>query len=159
DARSGCIYWSFDAGSSVRSAVLIGNEKQPGAYFGAGADAYALDAASGKLRWKVHVEEHFAARITGAPQLHGNVLYMPVASVEEGLPPLPSYECCTFRGSVVALDTATGKQVWKTYTIADAPQPTKKSKTGAQMHGPSGAGVWSTPTFDEKRDAIYVATG
>jgi polyvinyl alcohol dehydrogenase (cytochrome) len=60
---------------------------------------------------------------------------------------------------VVALDAATGKQVWKTYTIAEAPKATTKTKSGIQRWGPSGAGVWSTPTIDEKRDAIYVATG
>ncbi len=27
------------------------------------------------------------------------------------------------------------------------------------MHGPSGASVWATPTFDEKRDVVDVATG
>ncbi len=64
-----------------------------------------------------------------------------------------------FRGSVVALDAKTGKQIWKTYTIAQAPEPTKLSKSKAQLRGPSGASVWSSPTFDEKRDLIYVATG
>jgi polyvinyl alcohol dehydrogenase (cytochrome) len=60
---------------------------------------------------------------------------------------------------VIALDAATGKSVWKTYTVAEAPQLTKKGKAGAQMFGPSGASVWSTPTFDEKRNVLYVATG
>jgi polyvinyl alcohol dehydrogenase (cytochrome) len=72
---------------------------------------------------------------------------------------MPTAECCTFRGSVVALDAATGKQIWKTYTVAEVPKPTTKTKSGIQRWGPSGAGVWSTPTIDEKRDAIYVATG
>jgi hypothetical protein len=71
----------------------------------------------------------------------------------------PTYECCTFRGSVVALDAATGKTVWKTFTIASPAHPAKKSKTGVQMYGPSGASVWSAPTFDNKRDVLYVATG
>ena len=104
--------------------------------------------------------EHFSAdRPQTVCPKDGGVLYVPVASSEEVVPGLPTYECCTFRGSVVALDAATGKQIWKTYTIADTPQPTKISKTKAQLYGPSGASVWSSPTFDEKRDAIYVATG
>jgi polyvinyl alcohol dehydrogenase (cytochrome) len=162
DARSGCIHWTFRADRDVRSALVAGPADaagKRGIYFGAGATAYALNAADGKLLWRVRLEEHLAARITGAPQLHKGVVYMPVASIEEGLAPLPSYECCTSRGSVVALDAASGKVLWKTYTIAETPQPTKKSKTGAQMYGPSGAGVWSTPTFDEKRNTLYVATG
>jgi polyvinyl alcohol dehydrogenase (cytochrome) len=162
DARSGCIYWSFDAETGIRSGITIGSpagSAKPMAYFGAGANVYALDAANGKLAWKVQVEDHFIATITDAPLLRAGVLYLGVSSGEETLGPSPSYECCTFRGSVVALDAATGKQIWKTYTIADAPQATKKSKSGAQLFGPSGAGVWSTPTFDERRDALYVATG
>ncbi len=163
DARNGCIHWSFDAETGIRSGIAMGapagSESKPMAYFGAGTNVYALDAASGKQVWKVHVEDHFAASITGTPLLRAGVLYVGVSSGEEAYSQAPNYECCTFRGSVVALDAATGKQVWKTYTIADAPQATKKNKSGAQWYGPSGAGVWSTPTFDERRDALYVGTG
>lgn len=162
DARSGCIYWSFDAESGIRSGIAISADSaaKPTAFFGdSRANVYGVDVASGKPIWKVRVEDHFAAMVTGTPLLRSGVLYVGVSSGEEALPPSPNYECCTFRGSVVALDAATGKQVWKTFTIADAPQATKKSKSGAQMFGPSGAGVWSTPTFDERRGALYVATG
>jgi polyvinyl alcohol dehydrogenase (cytochrome) len=160
DARTGCTHWTFQADGAVTAAIAISTGKRPAAYFGdQRANAYAVDAATGKLLWRVHVEDHFAARVTAASLLHGGVLYVPVASVEEGLAPGPSYECCTFRGSLVALDAATGKVVWKTYTVADAPAPTKKSKNGTQLYGPSGASIWSAPTLDEKRDVIYVATG
>jgi polyvinyl alcohol dehydrogenase (cytochrome) len=163
DARRGCIYWSFDADNSVRSGVALaspGAGAKTAAYFAdASAHVYAVDAASGKLIWKEHADDHFAAMVTDTPLVHAGVVYVGVSSSEEAIAPAPSYECCTFRGSVVALDAATGKQIWKTYTIADAAQPTKKGKSGAQMFGPSGAGVWSTPTFDQKRDALYVATG
>jgi len=161
NAASGCIYWSFDAAGPIRGGIVIGKAGRQSAVFFGGpqANVDALDASTGKLIWKVHVEEHFAANITGTPLLHAGVLYVPVASSEEALPGLPSYECCTFRGSVVALDAATGKQIWKTYTITETPKPTKLSKTKAQLYGPSGASVWSSPTFDEKSGAIYVATG
>ncbi len=129
-------------------------------YFGdVKGNVYAVDAATGKQLWKAHPEDHFAAIITGAPQLHNDVLYVPVASYEEALAPSPGYSCCTFRGSVSAFDAATGKRLWKTYTIAEAPHPTEKSEAGSQLQGPSGASVWSTPTFDEKPNVIYVATG
>ena len=157
NAQSGCIYWTFQADGGLRSAIAFGRGEL---YFGdSRANAYSLDAATGKLLWKVHVDDHFAAMITAVPQLHAGVLYVAVSSSEEALPPLPTYECCTFRGSVVALDASTGKQLWKTYTIADAPQAVKKSKAGVQVFGPSSAGVWSTPTFDEKSNVLYVATG
>jgi polyvinyl alcohol dehydrogenase (cytochrome) len=157
DASTGCIYWTFQAEGSVTAAPSIGGAR---AYFGdQKANAYALDASSGKLLWKVHVDDHFAARVTAGSLLHKGVLYVPVASFEEVLPMSPSYECCTFRGSLVALNASTGKRIWKTYTIAQAPEPTKISKSKAQLRGPSGASIWSAPTFDEKRNVIYVATG
>jgi polyvinyl alcohol dehydrogenase (cytochrome) len=60
---------------------------------------------------------------------------------------------------VSALDANTGEVIWKAYTIPDAPKPRGKSSAGAQLWGPSGAGVWSSPTIDSKRGVIYVATG
>jgi polyvinyl alcohol dehydrogenase (cytochrome) len=59
----------------------------------------------------------------------------------------------------VALDAATGKQVWKTYTITEEPRRTKKNKVGTQLWGPSGAGVWNSPAIDARRNALYVTTG
>jgi polyvinyl alcohol dehydrogenase (cytochrome) len=164
DAHAGCIHWTFEADGPVHSAIIFGSSddaaQQHAIYFGdAKGNAYGVDAAAGKLLWKVHVDSHFASLITGAPQLHHGVLYVPVSSYEEALAPAPSYQCCTFRGSVVALDAARGQRKWQSYTIPQTPQPTEKSKAGTQLYGPSGAGVWSAPTFDEKLNRLYVATG
>ncbi|MGA9883191.1 MAG: PQQ-binding-like beta-propeller repeat protein [Candidatus Acidiferrales bacterium] len=161
DAHSGCIYWMTKM-EGVRSALAIGpseHGKRAAVYFGAGQNAYALDAATGKQLWKTRVADHFASFITAAPLLHKGALYFGVSSFEEAITPLPGYQCCTFRGSVVALKANTGKLLWRTYTIPDAPHATEKNKAGGQMYGPSGVAVWSTPTFDEKRKVIYVATG
>jgi polyvinyl alcohol dehydrogenase (cytochrome) len=117
-----------------------------------------VNALTGALIWKTKVEEHAAARITGAPTLHSGVLYVPVSSLEEASGSQASYECCTFRGSVAALDAVTGRPVWQAYTIPEVPQPTGKNARGTQLFGPSGAAVWSAPTIDPKRGAIYVAT-
>jgi len=161
DAVSGCIIWTFKADAAVRSAISIGpvGEKWA-AYFGdQRAQAYAVDAASGALVWKVRVEQHPAAMITGAPALYDGRVYVPDSSYEEVTGASPKYECCKFRGAVSALDAATGKLIWKSYTIAEAPQPTRKNKQGTQLYGPSGAGVWSSPTIDPQRHAVYVTTG
>ena len=47
----------------------------------------------------------------------------------------PQYGCCTFRGSVVALDAATGAVVWKTSMITDAPQRRGTSTAGVPLGG------------------------
>ena len=156
-ADSGCQLWSFKADAGVRTAPTVSAAV---AYFGdLRANVYAVDANTGKQSWKVKVEEHPAARVTGAPQLFEGKLYVPVASGEEGAANNAKYPCCTFRGSVVALDAATGKQVWKTYVIEDEPKPVRKTPGGVQLMAPSGAGIWSPPTIDPKRRALYVGTG
>ena len=109
--------------------------------------------------WKQHVEDHPLARITGAPTLYQRRLYVPVSSGEEGISENPLYPCCTFRGSVVALDADTGKQAWKSYTISAEAKPTKKNSAGTQMWAPAGAAIWNSPTIDVKRKALYVGTG
>jgi polyvinyl alcohol dehydrogenase (cytochrome) len=165
DAATGCVYWSFRAGPGVHTAISIGSAKgaRPrkfAVYFGdMRANVYALDAGTGKLLWKVRVEDHPLAHITGAPQLYRNFLYVPVSSSEEGRSSDVHYSCCTFRGSVVALDAATGRQVWKTYTISEPPRPTRKNSAGAQLWASAGAAVWDSPTIDPKRHALYVGTG
>ena len=159
DARTGCIYWTYKASSTVRTAISI-DASLTSVYFGdVGAHVYRLDAASGTLVWKVKVEDHPFARITGAPKLLAGRIYVPVSSIEEVPGGNPKYPCCTFQGSVVALDAETGKQVWKTHTIPDPPKPTRVSSAGTQMSGPAGAAVWSSPTIDAERKAVYVATG
>ncbi|MGH9647265.1 MAG: PQQ-binding-like beta-propeller repeat protein [Bryobacteraceae bacterium] len=161
DAATGCVYWTFQADSGVRSAVNLHRiETRSIAYFGDGkANVYAVDAATGQQIWKTHVDNHASARITGGTKAFEGRVYVPVASGEEGAGPNRSYPCCTFRGSVVALDAATGKQVWKTYTIAEEPKPVGKNANGVQRFAPAGGGVWSSPTIDPARRALYVGTG
>jgi polyvinyl alcohol dehydrogenase (cytochrome) len=163
DAKSGCTRWAFKTEAVVRTAISfapIPGTDQFGVFFGdLRANAYAVNAITGALVWKTKVEDHPAALITGAPTLYAGMLYVPVSSFEEVTGSPSAYQCCTFRGSVVALELATGKQVWKGHTIPEAPRPTKQNAMGTQLHGPSGAAVWSAPTIDVQRGAIYVATG
>lgn len=163
DAATGCVYWSFRAEAAVRSAVVVERlaaGKPYSVFFGdARGNAYAIDAATGVQVWKTRVEEHPTARITGGVRVFEGRVYIPVASGEEGSGGAATYQCCTFRGSVVALNAESGKQVWKTYVIPDEPKPTTKNAAGTQLFGPSGAGVWNSPTIDAKRRALYVGTG
>jgi polyvinyl alcohol dehydrogenase (cytochrome) len=160
-ADTGCLHWTFKAGTQVRTAISIGMAGNTLAiYFGdQKAVAYAVNANTGSLLWKTQVDEHVAARITGAPTLAGGRLYVPASSSEEGLAANPMYPCCTFRGSLSALDAATGAVIWKSYTITETPKPVRKNKAGVQLSGPSGAAVWSSPTVDLDGGMVFVTTG
>jgi len=164
DVASGCVYWSFQAQSGIRSAATVGPVK-PGsskiaAFFGdVRGNAYAVDASNGELLWKVATDPNPVARIIGAPQLFEGRLYVPVTGLDEVESNSPNFACCSSRGIIVALNAETGKQIWKTYTIAETPKVIKKMSNGRDVMGPSGAGVWNTPTLDRKRRAIYFGTG
>ena len=159
-AQTGCVHWYFDAEAGVRSAVTLARVGTSNiAIFGdAKANVYAVDAATGKQLWKTKADDFPVAGITGSPVFHNGRIYIGIRSGEEAAGADPKYECCRFRGSVVALDAATGKQVWKTFLV-DEPKPTTKNTAGAQLWAPSGVAVWSTPAIDERRNALYVTTG
>ena len=162
DARTGCIYWRTEVEASIRSAVVLGPRRANGlsAYIGdQAANVYALDAATGKILWKIKVDDYPQAAITAALQLYEGRLYVPVSSREESKVGDPHYPCCAFRGSVIALDAATGKQIWKTFTIDQKAVPSGKNSVGTEIVGPSGVPVWNTPTIDVKRNTLYVGTG
>jgi polyvinyl alcohol dehydrogenase (cytochrome) len=164
DARTGCIIWTFAAHGGVRASVSIGPRgaaRTPSyaAYFSdQNGYAYAVDASTGSLLWSRKVDEHPLVRLTGSPTLYDGRLYVPTSSYEEGGKP-PGYACCTFRGSLVALDAPTGDEVWKAYTIPERPTLIREYAGGTQIWAPSGGAIWSAPTIDVKRGAIYVGVG
>jgi len=165
DARTGCVYWSFEAGSTVRNAATIGPiaGREPAryaAYFGDGhANVYALDAQTGTLLWKTRADDHFVARITAGTKLYRGKLFVPVSSSEEFSSGNPSYPCCTSRGSVVALDASTGREIWKAWVIPEEPKPYKTQANGVTLYKPAGGAVWNSPTVDPERNAVYFGTG
>ncbi len=164
DAKTGCVYWSYQQGSIVRGAPVVGPVSVSGAsrwavFIGDGhAYVHAVDARTGRGLWKVRVDEHAVARITAALAYHDGRVYVPVSGSEEFNAGQVDYPCCTSRGAVVALDASTGKQIWKTYNV-DEPKPWKKNPNGVQLYGPSAGGIWNAPTIDPVRGALYVGTG
>ena len=136
--------------AGVRTAISIGaleGADELALYFGdIDANVYAIDAATGAEFWTTEVDPHPVARVTGAPTLHDGRLYDTVSSIEEVAAANPAYACCTFRGSVLALDPATGDRLWKTFVIPD-------------NAGQAGAAIWSSPTIDATRGLLYAATG
>jgi polyvinyl alcohol dehydrogenase (cytochrome) len=161
DAKSGCIHWFFSADGGVRTAMFVGPGASGGVvYFGdTSAKAYALDAGTGRLLWKTKVDEHPLARITGALTVYRDRVFVPMSSYEESQGARPEYGCCSFRGSLSALNAKTGKIEWRAFMIPETPQPRGTSSAGVTLYGPAGAPIWSAPTIDVKRSLIYVGTG
>jgi polyvinyl alcohol dehydrogenase (cytochrome) len=162
DAKTGCTIWTFQAKGGVRTAIVLGPRAGGGvtAYFGdASPAAYAVDAANGTILWTRKVDDHPSAHVTGTPTLYQDRLYVPVSSGEEGQGANARYECCTFRGSLLALNATTGAVIWKTFTIPDESKPIGRNNSGTVRWGPAGAAIWSSPTIDAKRHVVYAATG
>jgi polyvinyl alcohol dehydrogenase (cytochrome) len=166
DRETGCIHWSYSTGPGARTAAVVGPLPSPtdpdrlAAYVGDNTSwVHAVDARTGEGIWRVRVETHPGTRLTGSPILHEGRLYVPVSSQEEGTAVNEAYECCTFRGSVVALDAATGATVWKSYTIPEEPKPFGHTAVGTVRRGPAGAAIWGAPTLDVRRNVLYLTTG
>jgi len=164
DARTGCVHWRFKLGEQARTSPIV--SRMPGVgdsgwvvFVGdRNRDVFALDAQTGRELWKTNVEVHPRGLLTGSPVLHDGVIYVPTSSSEETIAAIADYPCCTFTGSVVAIEARTGQVKWKTPMLPPA-QPTRKNPAGNQMYGPAGSAIWSQPSIDARRGLIYVATG
>ena len=160
--KTGCIWWAFGADSEVRSAPVLGTDRQGRVdrlYFSDfKANLYVVDARTGTLIWKRSVKDHPAGTITGALTLHEGRLYVPLSSTEVVSAMDARYACCTFRGGVIALDARNGNPLWRMYTTAKAVPNGQNPKRVARL-GPSGAPVWSSPTVDPVRGLLYIGTG
>ena len=159
DLATGCAKWTYRASAEVRTAI-VADAASKRLYFGdILGRVYAIDAMTGKQLWRVKVDSHPNATITGSPSFGGDSLFVPVSSLEVTSAADPKYACCTFRGSVAALNPATGKIKWQTYVIPDPPKEHGKTPDGTAILGPSGAPVWGSPTYDAARKRVYFGTG
>lgn len=168
DTKTGCTHWSYDAGALVRTGIVI--DRVPAeraadhvahlvAWFGDDKGTlHAIDLKDGRRLWTLRLDEHPITRLVGTPQLYDGILYAPVSSFEEVAAADPKYHCCTFRGSLVAVDAASGKQLWRAYTVR-TPASEVKSASGQTLSGPAGGAIFSAPTIDPAHGRIYVGSG
>jgi polyvinyl alcohol dehydrogenase (cytochrome) len=165
DARTGCTLWSYEAGALVRTAAVIGRVDIQGrsrmiAFFGDdNGNMHAVDADTGAPVWKARVDEHAFARLVGTPRLDEGRLLVPVSSMEEVAAADPTFSCCTFRGSLAALDPASGRKIWQQHTIAETAHALPANALGTARYGPAGGAVFDSPTIDSRRGLIYVGSG
>jgi polyvinyl alcohol dehydrogenase (cytochrome) len=158
---SGCVRWVYQASGPVRSAMVavpVG-KMHVLVFTDLTGWAYGVEAETGRLLWKKKPEPHESTRLTGSAAVHDGVVFIPAASWEETRSSNPDYPCCTFRGSITALRAKDGTEVWKTYTIREKAKEIEKGPGSVGTWGPSGAGVWGSPTVDNKRGLLYITTG
>jgi polyvinyl alcohol dehydrogenase (cytochrome) len=157
DAASGKVIWSHQISEYTGTAGAI-SRTSPAVvgrtvYIGEqnGSHLMAIDTDTGRLQWSTRLDPHQAAILTQSPIVHDGVIYQGVSSNEEQLAGDPSYPCCTFRGSFVAVRADTGQVLWRTYTVPD---------NGGEPGGYSGNAIWgSTPALDAEHHTVYITTG
>lgn len=161
DRSSGCEKWRFEVGGTVRTAFrYMEIEGEHRLYFGnMDGELIMLDLLSGSLIWRADLSDHPRAMLSGSGIEHEGVIYQPVSSWEVFWALNPFYACCTFRGSLVAVDAVTGKIRWRSYVIEQEAEVVKSRWLLPDYLGPSGAPVWSQPTLDVERRRVYVGTG
>src|SRR5436309_79392 len=121
---------------------------------------FAINATTGNLRWRRRVDSHPYAILTAGPLAYNGVIYQGVASSEEHAAANSAYACCTFRGSIVALDAGTGGILWKTYMVPNNFGVACQSQSPASGCGYSGGAIWSTtPAIDPATNTLFVTTG
>ena len=166
DATTGDLLWQYvrqlpevllNGSDSVMRGIAIYQEK----LFAPTADGHivALDVKTGKLIWDhevvvplegVYAHSNHDYRLDGAPiVVHGKV----IAGVSLGI---------TNTGGgcyIVGLDAQTGNEVWRFNTIARPGQPGGDSWNGAPVNERFGASIWTSGSYDPKRNLVYFGTG
>ncbi|MEQ8689741.1 MAG: PQQ-binding-like beta-propeller repeat protein [Pseudomonadales bacterium] len=164
DPQSGCQVWAFQASAEVRTGIVVaqsaGESPDTGLYFGdVLGNVYSLNARNGDQMWRLRADDHPNATITGTPSFADGKLFVPVSSLEVALAVDPEYPCCTFQGSILAVDALSGERLWQRSTIEAPPTTQAHNEVGTEMIGPSGAVVWNSPAIDLERRQLYFGTG
>ncbi|MBY0621246.1 PQQ-dependent dehydrogenase, methanol/ethanol family [Sphingomonas ursincola] len=117
----------------------------------------ALDRGTGREIWsKVTVDQDKSYTITGAPRVIDGMVIIGNGGAEFGV-----------RGFVAAYDAATGKQLWKFYTVPDRPganeaeylKAAETSWKGEYWNIGGGGTVWDAMAYDPELGLLYVGVG
>jgi alcohol dehydrogenase (cytochrome c) len=112
------------------------------------AHVLALNRFTGELLWDTVMDDwrkNYAA--TSAPLPAGNLVISGVTGGEHGA-----------NGFVAAFDQATGKEVWRFWTVPKRGEPGSETWGGKDIdHG--GAPTWFTGSYDPGLDTVYWPTG
>lgn len=168
DAVSGKLLWTYDpqtwkvAPDKLNFTVFPVNRGvayADGRVFGAALDGrlFALDAKTGAVLWTVATTPARGYQtITGAPRTFNGKVIIGHGGADIGT-----------RGYVTAYDQATGRQIWRFYTVPGSPEENKGDPVmeraaatwkGEYWKSGTGAAVWDGITFDPELNRIYLGT-
>ena len=109
----------------------------------------ALDAKSGNVIWDVEVDDYRKGfSITHAPLAIEGKIIVGVTAGE-----------CALTGFVDAYDAATGKRLWRTYSVAQPGDPNRKTWEPELSANFGGSPTWMTGTFDADTNTLFWTTG
>lgn len=142
DRETGAVQWQHDYGAPTAggNGVAVGYGMLFGA-LGLTAEAFALDAASGKEVWRVKLSNNPYEFIFMQPIVYDNVVYIGTS---------PGAYVGGTRGILFALDAKTGAVLWQWDTTTD--------NLWGQARVNAGGGLWYPPSIDEQGN-IYFGTG
>jgi alcohol dehydrogenase (cytochrome c) len=112
------------------------------------AHLLALNRYTGDLMWETEMADwHKNYNATSAPLIADNLVISGTAGGEQGA-----------RGFIAAWDPATGKEVWRFWTVPLPGEPGSETWKGKAIEHPSGV-AWMTGSFDPALNTLYWATG
>ena len=156
NAKTGEVKWTYQpdvpAGIDQYACCDVNNRGvavADGKVFVGRLDAHvvALDQKTGKELWKTKIVDYTQGSvITSPPTVVKNLVVTGFGGGEYGA-----------RGAIVALDQATGKEVWRTHTVPVGNEPgadTWKGDSGKT----GGAVAWHIGSYDPKLNLVYYGT-
>lgn len=168
DVSNGKLLWKYDPQTwryypekmnFMMYPVNRGAAYADGRVFAAALDGrlFALDATTGKLLWSVEtISRNSRYSSTGAPRTFNGMVIIGNGGADIGL-----------RGYVTAYEQATGRQVWRFYTVPGSLEENKGNPameraaatwTGEYWKTGTGGTVWNGITFDPELNRIYIGT-
>jgi alcohol dehydrogenase (cytochrome c) len=155
DARTGAILWRYRRPLPEDVIVLHPTSRGVALYedkvFFAAAEAVlvALDARTGKEIWTTEVAKNSDGYYMSlAPLVAGGKVMVGTSGGELGV-----------RGFVAAYDPATGKEVWKVYTVPAPGEPGSETWPKGDQWKTGGGSVWITGNYDPETNLAFWGTG
>ncbi len=161
DRETGCQRWHHARDGDMGSGVLAhrsGNGML--VYINSRNEGIvALDGRNGAESWLAAPRPHPLPMYSGNGLPVGSTLFVPISSMEIALAVNPFYGCCETSGGLAAIDLNSGETRWMISTITEPVQVTGRRWLFIETHGPSGAPVWGSPSYDPQLDLVFFGTG